>query len=199
MVARSGIRNNLAFESLAFTPDGEYLLTGVENALLQDGPIADVDQPSLSRLIKFNRAAGQSVQEMVYPTGPAVAPVTPDIPHGLVDMAALDNNGSLLMLERGHFCGTGLTVRLYQAQTRYTGCGADRQSDVGSAKGIPYEIDPPVTKELLLDLADLGLPFVNNYEGMALGPVLPDGRQTLILVKVITIFRCCRPSLLLWP
>jgi 3-phytase len=34
----------------------------------------------------------------------------------------------------------------------------------------------------LLDLRDLGIPL-DNIEGMVLGPELPDGRQSLILVS----------------
>ena len=39
-----------------------------------------------------------------------------------------------------------------------------------------------VPKQLLLDLATLDLPL-DNYEGMALGPRLADGRRTLLLVN----------------
>jgi 3-phytase len=34
----AGIRNNLAFENLTITPDGKFLFTATENALVQDGP-----------------------------------------------------------------------------------------------------------------------------------------------------------------
>ena len=37
-------------------------------------------------------------------------------------------------------------------------------------------------KSLLLDLRTLGLPL-DNIEGMAIGPTLPDGRRSLILVS----------------
>jgi hypothetical protein len=47
----------------------------------------------------------------------------------------------------------------------------------------------PVTKTLLLDLSDVrGLspdlaPTLDNFEGMAFGPRLPDGRASLVLVS----------------
>jgi hypothetical protein len=40
----------------------------------------------------------------------------------------------------------------------------------------------PVQKTLLLDLDTLGIPL-DNVEGMAFGPTLPDGRRSLILVS----------------
>ncbi len=179
----SGVRNNLSFESLTLMPNARHVLTAVESALLQDGPIADVDQPSLSRILWLDVATGLPLQEQVYITGPAEAPVTPTVPHGLVEMVSLDNNGSILTLERGPSDSFDLTVRLYSARSQGALDVAAVDSLFWNTGGVPYEIDPPVVKELLLDFADLGLPFVNNFEGMALGPVLPDGRQTLILVS----------------
>jgi hypothetical protein len=41
---------------------------------------------------------------------------------------------------------------------------------------------PPIKKKLLLDLADLGL-TIDNVEGMALGPVLPDGSQSFWVIS----------------
>ena len=45
-----------------------------------------------------------------------------------------------------------------------------------------FAIDPPVQKRLLLDFADLGI-TPDNLEGLSLGPVLGDGRQSLIVVS----------------
>jgi myo-inositol-hexaphosphate 3-phosphohydrolase len=177
-----GARNNLNFESLTLSPSDLRLTTAVENALLQDGPEADVDIASLSRVLTFDVATGQAVMETVYPTGPAAAAVSPAIPHGLVEMVALDINGTFLTLERGPSESTGLTVRLYLSYTQGALDVGAVDSLVGQAT-VPYAIDPPVVKQLLLDFGDLGLPFVNNFEGMTLGPVLPDGRQTLVLVS----------------
>ena len=39
----------------------------------------------------------------------------------------------------------------------------------------------PVEKELLLDLGGLGIPL-DNVEGMTIGPDLPDGGRSLLLV-----------------
>jgi hypothetical protein len=40
----------------------------------------------------------------------------------------------------------------------------------------------PVQKTLLFDLGSLGIPL-DNVEGMTIGPKLPDGRQSLVLVS----------------
>jgi hypothetical protein len=40
----------------------------------------------------------------------------------------------------------------------------------------------PAYKKLLLDFKTLGIP-IDNLEGLTLGPRLPDGRQSIILVS----------------
>lgn len=62
----SGIRNNLAFESLTITPNNQYLFTATENALIQDGPAADLENASPARILKYNLLTGQPEQEFVY-------------------------------------------------------------------------------------------------------------------------------------
>ena len=178
-----GVRNNLSFESLTFSPSARVLYTAVENALLQDGPEAGEFQPSLARFIAFDSQTGNAVAETAYLVGPAAASVSPTIPHGLVEAIALDNNGTFLTLERGPSNGLGLSVRLFLTRMQGALDAATLDDLVWDEQGIPYTIDQPAGKELLIDFADLGLPYVNNYEGMALGPVLTDGRQTLVLVS----------------
>ena len=47
---------------------------------------------------------------------------------------------------------------------------------------LAVNLDQPVQKELLFDLADLGLPL-DNVEGISFGPKLADGRQSIVLVS----------------
>lgn len=191
----SGIRNNLAFESLTITPDQRYLYTATENALYQDGPAATVDTPSLSRILKYDLSTGQPVAEFVYEVD--AVPETP-VPadsfatNGLVELQALDNNGTFLALERAFSNGVGNTVKLYQvnSQGALDVLGTPdlfREQPLDDDGEVippgPFEIDPAVTKTELLDIkADLGIE-PDNLEGIALGPVLPDGRQSLIVVS----------------
>lgn len=175
----SGIRNNLAFESLTLSPDGRFLFTATENALFQDGSIADLENGSPTRIVKYNLLTGKPEQEFVYFTDPvAVESIPPGQfqTNGLVELLALDNTGTLLSLERSFSVGAGNSIKLYQVQTQ----GALDVSGVNGLDGL--EIDPPVKKQLLLDFADLGL-NLDNIEGMTFGPKLPDGRQSLIVVS----------------
>jgi hypothetical protein len=69
----------------------------------------------------------------------------------------------------------GNTVHLYQIQTQ----GA---TDVSGDFALPASF-VPVGKQFVLDVqTDLGI-VPDNLEGMAFGPLLPDGRLPLILVS----------------
>lgn len=181
----SGIRNNLAFESLTLTPSLDFLFTGVENALYQDGPAADIDQESLSRILEYDLSAQAPGREYVY-----LVEAVPDIPdppdafrtNGLVELLALDNNGTLLALERAFSSGVGNTVKLYEVLSQGALDVSSEFDLFWEEEGIPFEIDPLVSKRELLDIAAWGV-TPDNLEGMALGPMLPDGRRSLILVS----------------
>jgi myo-inositol-hexaphosphate 3-phosphohydrolase len=181
----SGIRDNLAFESLTITPDQRFLYVATENALLQDGPAASLDDESLSRIIKYDLQTGQPVGEFVYVTEPV--PEVPDpvdgfSDNGLVELLAIDNSGTLLALERSFSVGKGNTVKLFEVQTQGALDVSGENDLFWEEEGVPFEIDPPVLKRELLDFADLGI-TPDNLEGIALGPQLADGRQSLIVVS----------------
>lgn len=181
----SGIRNNLAFESLTIPPDGLSLYTATENALLQDGPAADVGVVSQARVLRYDLITGLPAQEFVYITEPVAAePIPADQfrTNGLVELLATDNDGSFLALERSFSVGVGNGVQIYQVRSQGA-LDVNGLFDLFNEDlNVPFEIDPPVQKRLLLDLADLGL-TLDNLEGLALGPVLPDGRRSLIVVS----------------
>jgi hypothetical protein len=95
----------------------------------------------------------------------------------------------MLALERGYVeeksrPGRGLNqIRIY----RVTLTGATDVSALDSIKGHSEIV--PLAKTLILDLGQVqGLSpelarELDNFEGMAFGPRLPDGRATLLLVS----------------
>jgi 3-phytase/alkaline phosphatase D len=175
----SGIRNNLAFESLTITPDNRYLYTATENALVQDGAAADLENESPARILKYDLTTGQPVAEFLYFTDPVAAASIPPggfQTNGLVELLAIDNAGTLLSLERSFSAGVGNSIKLYEVRLQ----GATDISSIDSLNGL--EVDAPAQKRLLLDFADLGIPL-DNIEGMTLGETLPDGRQSLVVVS----------------
>jgi 3-phytase/alkaline phosphatase D len=175
--ASSGIRNNLAFESAGVTPNGRSLFTGTENALIQDGPLATLDAGSPSRLLQYDIQQARLKSQYVYRTDPVVAapqPASGFATNGLVDLLPFGSR-SLLALERSFSDGVGNSIRIY----RVTLAGAQDVSRYDSLAGRTVR---EADKALVLDLATLGI-ALDNVEGMAFGPVLPDGRRSLVLVS----------------
>jgi 3-phytase len=174
----TGIRDNLAFESLTSTPDRHFLYTATESALLQDGPIASLAGSSPARVLEYDLDRKRPLAEYVYVVSPIPQAPVPDddfADNGLVDLQAMDNCGTFLAMERSFAVGVGNTIRLFETTTR----GATDVSDL-EALTQPYE---PMPKTLVADLEqDLGV-VPDNVEGMIFGPALPDGRITLILVS----------------
>ncbi len=175
----TGIRNNLAFESLTLSPQDTQLFTATENALFQDGPAASLSSGSPCRILSFDPATGFAGAEYVYITDPVAAPTVPKgdfSTNGLVELLSLETDRFLAM-ERSFSVGVGNAIRIYDVDTK----AAD---DVSAIEALEAVIDSivPVTKSLVLDLDALGL-LLDNVEGMTFGPVLPDGRRTLVLVS----------------
>lgn len=174
----SGVRTNLAFESLTLAAGGRRLVTATENALEQDGPPAGIGNHSPSRILVLDLPSGRVAAEYLYPVDPLPTPPNPPdafATNGLADLLALDD-GRLLALERWFAVGAGHGARLFLVEL----AGA---TDLSGVEAVA-ELDDvrPVAKRLVLDLAELGI-GLDNLEGMTWGPRLVDGRRTLVLIS----------------
>jgi hypothetical protein len=175
--ATSGIRNNLAFESLSFSHDRSQVITATENALLQDGPSASTSASSPVRVLILDTQTGQPGAEYIYRTEPIAAdPVPADgfATNGLVELLVL-NKYSMLALERSFSVGIGNSIKLFLTSTK----GA---TNVRGKDSIDGKHVRPLRKHLILDLDQLGI-TLDNIEGMTFGPDYADGSKSLILVS----------------
>jgi 3-phytase len=189
----SGVYNNLAFENLTITPDQKTLFTATENALSQDGLKASLTSGSPSRILQYNLVTGQPEKEYLYITDAipeAPNPSTGSADNGLADLLAIDNRGTFIALERSFAQGVGNTIKIYKVSLQ----GATDISFYDSLNSLSAEqlaAIKPAQKRLLLNLTDLNLPTdanhpitgVDNIEGLAFGPKLADGRQSIVLVS----------------
>ena len=177
-----GVQNNLSFESLAINAapgtagqiEPFRLFTATESALVQDYE-DDPSQPLNSRFLHYLVGEDQAtlLAEYRYPLSlePSGAVV-----NGLTALEVIDQGGHFLALERA-FGLRGFAVKLYQLATG----GATDTSSISSLRGDVSGLSP-IRKRLVLDFADTPLE-VDNLEGMTLGPRLPDGSQSLLIVS----------------
>jgi len=153
-------RNNRCIESLTTSPDGRFLFSATESSL-EGEPEPDVHAGATVHLLGVDLQTGAQ-REWTYATDPVCAEgVGGEI--GVSDMAALDGD-ELIVMERSYVPHVRNRVRLYRVHLGPPGT--------------------PVPKTLVLDVAELDPSrFVPNYEGICLGPRLPDGRASLLLVS----------------
>jgi hypothetical protein len=177
-----GVQDNLAFESLTLNAQAASmkgsepfrLFTATESSLLQDQELSDSKQGAKNRflhyLVENDRAT--VISEHLYQLDSKHAYA---LEHGLSEIVAIDQAGHFLSLERS-FGLQGFQIKIFQAVSG----GATDISTIESlrdSKGIA-----PIRKRLAMDLNELDL-SLDNLEGMTIGPRLPDGSQSVVLVS----------------
>jgi hypothetical protein len=168
---RTGPRRNTTLEGLTLTPDGRSLFAAMEGPGYDDGAPADSDHGALTRITAFDVGSAAPVAQYAYPLEPAT---TPAKFNGLSDLVALSDT-TFLVVERAFSAHS--TIRVFRAEIS----AATDMLTVPSLTDVPVT---PMTKTLIADLADTpGLSPLDNVEGITLGPSLPDGRQSVVLVS----------------
>lgn len=177
---KTGLRRNLAFEGLAFAPDGNSLWLAVEGPLWQDGPVPSAAAGALTRLTRLARD-GVMLAQYAYTLDPV--PLAPAVgkqaDNGISEILALADHRLLVLERSGRQDESGawrFTARLYVADCS----GA---TDVGTMPALAGLDIRPVTKRMLLDFATMSLPPVDNLEGLAWGRRLANGHETLVLIS----------------
>ena len=178
-----GIRHNRGGEGLARTPDGRHLFLAMEGPLTQDGPDPTPAAGALARVYRYDLVSGRLERAFLVPLEPvhAAAKVAGELEvSGISGLVALDAD-TLLILERSFARGAGHGIRLARVDLRDA-------SDVSRVPGLAGLDEPtraalrPARRTAVLDLETLGLPL-DNLEGLAFGPTLPDGRRVLVIVS----------------
>lgn len=190
----AGVRFNASLESVTISPDGDRLFAAVEQPLVQDDGAATLVRGGASRLIEYRREGDTYTlaREFALTLDPVphpqdIVPRWADI--GIVALTALDD-GSLLMLERSFVAGTRDGARASRNDILISRLRLDHADDVSQVESLrDAPLVRPAEKERLASLRDFApelpswLGTLDNFEGMALGPRLPDGSQTLVLVS----------------
>jgi hypothetical protein len=185
-VPTRGPRSNLAFEGLSLSPSGRWLSAITESALRQDGPAASFEQGTRVRILRWDLSAPGEPAELSYQTEPVPRlrsgePIDPE--NGVSELLSLDDR-RLLVLERAYVAVAGAhgtnSVRIFESVIR-EGSPASATSEA--------QLPPLLAKRLVLDLDDVlgqlepGQQSLDNFEGMTLGPKLPSGERSLLLVS----------------
>ncbi|MCV7200320.1 phytase [Mycobacterium angelicum] len=174
---RTGPRRNRALEGLTLTPDGRSLFAAMELPGYNDGPPKSDGHQVLTRITKFDVATGEPTAQYAYPIE---APNLGAQFDGVSDLVALSDS-TFLVVERSNSLPP--VIRIYRAEIGAATDVLSRPSLLGGAL-------TPMRKSLAFDVSALSVApdlwpknLVYNLEGITLGPKLPDGRQSVVLVS----------------
>ncbi|WP_329242678.1 esterase-like activity of phytase family protein [Streptomyces canus] len=177
-----GPRKNQTLEGVTFTPDGRRIVTALEDPLYQDGDDPTPEHGALTRITVQDARTGQPLAQYAYPLEPlfATPPAGSTDTNGVSDIVALDRDRFLVLERASIYTDNNWKARIYLVDLHGATdvLGRDSLTDP-SAQRVQ-----PVRKTLVTDLSDVpGLTRVDNVEGITLGPRLPDGRRTVVLVS----------------
>ena len=173
-------RSTYGLESLCIRPDGLEMWLANEEALSCDGPVSTSEHGTTVRLARYTRTgrddAWKAAGQWAYATdGMGGAAPLDACRSGLTSLCALED-GTLLALEREYSFKPlpALRCRIYAIDRSQATDIAARESLAPGT--LPFT---PVAKTLLYD-ANSGL---SMYEGLASGPIAPDGSRLFYLIS----------------
>jgi len=175
----SGPRRNGVLEGLTFADDFKTLYVNLEEPLYQDGPQAEfVRNKAFIRIYKFDLKTKLNIAQYAYELEPvALKPVKEgdEYNNGIPDILWLGHN-RMLITERSYSKGrNGTNIKVFIADLQDA-------TDIIATKSLKDNpASHPAKKKLLLNMDDLGI-YIDNIEGATLGPILPNGHQTVIFV-----------------
>lgn len=164
-----GAASNGVIEGLAVGPRGTVYAINEVSAYEDGAADSGLGRPMRHRLTSFDPKSGKPLRQHVY--------AVPDGQYSVSELLAIDDR-HFLSIERvvpfdPH---TGVKARIVLSGI------TDRTTDVLPCPALTSCPAVPMTRTVLLDLPERHRGVkIDNLEGMAWGPRLPDGRRTLIV------------------
>ncbi|UKJ05885.1 esterase-like activity of phytase family protein [Solitalea lacus] len=175
-----GMRQNGSVESLALTPDEQFIYIVNEEPLFQDGPPADFNETeSYVRITKIKRTTKEILAQYAYKLDKVhAAPLNPNgfKINGVAELLAISEN-KLYVMERSFAIGAtpSNSIRVFEVDLQ----NATNVINMPSLANAQFK---PVAKQLVYNLSKLKSE-VDNVEGICFGPNLPNGNKTILLVS----------------
>lgn len=183
--AKKGLRNNGVFEGLSYAVDSLGIWVSTELPMKSDGPTSKLYRTtSPIRVTYFNTTSKSPVKQFAYLLGSLRN--FPLLPFGINGVSAIleYDSGQFLVLERSFIAGHGFGAQLFLANSRQASNTLDKNN---LRKKIKKKEITPAEKRLLFDFRSIRRQLhhkkLDNLEGIALGPKLANGHQTLILIS----------------
>lgn len=177
-------RNNGVFEGLAESVDKSGYWVAMELPLEKDGPKPKI-YPTKSpvRITKFNQDSKKAERQFAYMLdGVTKFPINWFAVNGVTELLAYTED-KFLVLERSYSAGYGTggnTIKIFEVD-------ASKATNTLQMEDLSKGQYKAAEKSLVFDLKSiknfLQEGIIDNIEGMSFGPVLPNGKQSLLLVS----------------
>ena len=175
----SGPRTNGVIEGMAFGEEYKKLFVSVEEPLQEDGPrVETFKQNTWLRFFRFDVASKKNTEQYAYQPETIDYPANPMNGFKVNGISEILNIGNFkfIVIERAFSTGRQkCTIKLFLADAR----GATNVKDIRSL--VLDNSFVPMRKKLLLNMDDMP-EFIDNVEGITLGPILPNGHRSIILI-----------------
>lgn len=181
---KKGPRNNGVFEGLSLNSDNKGFWVASELPLYKDGAKAKIF-PSRAqvRITYYDTQNPVAQKQFVYKLdGIAKLPINYFAVNGVTEILEYERD-KFLILERSYSAGYGShgnTVKIFNVDASQ----ATNTLKFDKLKGANYK---KAKKQLIFNFKSvknkLTEKIIDNIEGMTFGPILPNGKQSLILVS----------------
>ena len=177
-------RNNGVFEGLAEGVDKTGFWVAMELPLEKDGPKPKIyPTESPVRITKFNKESRKAESQFTYMLeGISKFPINWFAVNGVTELLEYTDN-KFLILERAYSAGYGShgnTVKIFEVD-------ASKATNTLQVENLRKSDFIPAEKRLVFDFKSvknfLEEKIIDNIEGMSFGPVLPNGKQSLLVVS----------------
>ncbi len=181
--AQNRSRNNRVFEGLTQNIKKTGFWVAMEHPLKKDGPKPKLfPTKSPVRITNFDSKTKQATKQFAYELdGVSRIPLLYLAVNGLTEILEYAPN-KFLILERAFSAGYGShgnTIKIFEVD-------ASSATNTLEIENLRKEDYIPAEKKLIFDFKSvknhLTNKIIENIEGMTFGPILPNGKQSLILV-----------------
>jgi hypothetical protein len=178
-VGSIGPRQNGVLEGMSFGNNFKDLYVSVEEPLYQDGPqVETVVQKTWLRFFKFDVSTKRNTEQYAYmpeKIDTLPKPISAFKVNGISEILYIGDK-KFLVVERAFSTGRQkCTIKIFLADASKASNVRDNPSLLLDAPAFP------MTKKLLFNFDTIDQ-FIDNVEGITLGPKLPNGNRSLLLV-----------------
>lgn len=174
-----GARENGVLEGISYSPDYRHLWASMESPIHEDGPLASVTYANAPvRFTKFDVHDKKPVAQYGYLLDAVANAPIPDSAfnvNGISESLCIGNN-QFLILERSFSTGIpSCVIKIFHADF-------SKATEISNVKSLYQNKNYiPASKKLLFNLSVLNR-YIDNVEGITIGPMLPNGHYSLILI-----------------